>query len=704
MMRILLHIVLFGLLTGIVAGQSGALTSDGVIHNEGTIRIHGNARIAQDTIRAVVEYVRDRADSQTVAHTTYDTLFFSGRSLKLMADAARPVVSMTLFRSVDESTVFELAPTTWIEVNGTLRHDGLINPGRRDGTMKLRGTRPQDIAGRGSIPILELANDSGAVVTQGISLRVAERLDLQRGLLNITAQDNLRLLNDAWVWRQQTGNVNDDLAIDRRYNLRYYGDSVIFTGREIHTDRSALADLVQDASKGAFLTQDVWVHDSLTINAHLYTEESDSVRHTLYYTSQNDPTYGGRWPELNGTMVRTNLAVGRPMRMNHEFSSLSIPRSQDQGAVRRIRLRMKPKSLPLPLDDILFKVDRFMQFTALDDDDNVVPDSTYDMTMAWGWRARNDTTREPASVIETTPVLRGREDVLVLLRYFDGSYQQYGFTQPPTRRSNDQFQIWQHSSSQFIRASGDYAIGLTTGPIWVLNGRLLLEGAMRSTGDSVEPIMSTDLAALGLLPNVAPRIYPYNLDNIIDGDTAIAIGDSIVDWVTVEFRYDNTSNGAPALIESVLLTKDGRLLDPVTLRPKIIAGITAGFYHLAVRHRNHLSIITEEPVLIDRSNIRTTVDFTRGTNLLGGAASSRLLTTYQGRRFFGMAAGNTDGGDPLISRAEGIDRTDMDRIWQNRQLINAYSIFDANLDGVVTTLDWNYSWNNRDRDNSVVPR
>ncbi|MBK6290566.1 MAG: hypothetical protein IPP80_11340 [Ignavibacteria bacterium] len=687
-----------------VAQQPSVLMSDGVIHNSGTVKIYGDAKISQDTIKGVVEYLRNNADTQIVAHTTYEEVRFSGRSRKMILDPVRPVVSTRLFWSADTTVVFEVSPLTWIETNGTLRHEGLINPGRRDGTMKLRGDSLQDIAGRGTIPILELINDSGAVVTRGIGLRIVERLDLQQGQLNVTSQDNLAMQRDTWVWRQAGGSLNDELSIDQRINLRYYGDSLIRTGPEFMRSQTATAHLVQDARAGVVLTRDGWVNDSLIINAHLYTEESDSLRHTLFYTSQKDPVYGPRWPEINGTMERTNVVIGRSMRMNHEFASLKFPRAIDQGAVRNLRLRMKPKNTPLPLDDILFKVDRFMQFTALTAVGQVVPDSSYDLTMEWGWRARNDTTFEPPSVIETIPVLRGREDQLVLLRYFDGSYQPYGFSRTPTTRSNDQFSMWQYSSSQFIRASGDYAIGLSTGPIWVLNARVILEGAMRATGDSVAPTMSTDLAQLGLVPEVAPRIYPYSLDNVLVGDTAIAVGDSIVDWVTVEFRNDAFSNGAPVLIETVLLTKDGKLLDPQTLRPKIISGISAGFYHLAVRHRNHLSVITEDPVLVDRSNVRTTVDFTKGTGMVGGAASLRLISTYEGRRFFGLAAGNTDGGDSDIRVAEGIDRGDMDRIWVNRQLIDQYSIFDTNLDGVVSTLDWNYSWNNRLRDNSVVPR
>ncbi|HLP27863.1 MAG TPA: hypothetical protein VK147_04420, partial [Candidatus Didemnitutus sp.] len=221
----MLHIAIFVFMSGLALAQlPSALISDGVIHNSGTVKIYGDARIAQDTIKSIVEYLRDNADTQIVAHTTYEEVRFNGRSRKMMIDAARPVVSTKLFWSADTTVVFELSPLTWIETNGTLRHEGLINPGRRDGTMKLRGDSIQDIAGRGLIPILEVINDSGVVVTRGVGLRIAERVDLQRGQLNVTSQDNLAMQRDAWVWRQAGGSLNDELSIDQRINVRYYGD------------------------------------------------------------------------------------------------------------------------------------------------------------------------------------------------------------------------------------------------------------------------------------------------------------------------------------------------------------------------------------------------------------------------------------------------------------------------------------------------
>ncbi|MBK7034034.1 MAG: hypothetical protein IPH49_12405 [Ignavibacteria bacterium] len=49
-----------------VAQQPSVLMSDGVIHNSGTVKIYGDAKISQDTIKGVVEYLRNNADTQIV--------------------------------------------------------------------------------------------------------------------------------------------------------------------------------------------------------------------------------------------------------------------------------------------------------------------------------------------------------------------------------------------------------------------------------------------------------------------------------------------------------------------------------------------------------------------------------------------------------------------------------------------------------------
>jgi hypothetical protein len=114
-----------------------------------------------------------------------------------------------------------------------------------------------------------------------------------------------------------------------------------------------------------------------------------------------------------------------------------------------------------------------------------------------------------------------------------------------------------------------------------------------------------------------------------------------------------------------------------------------------VRHRNHLAVITEDKVLVDRSNLGYVVDLTTGVGLLGGAASQKLIGTFNGRRWFGLVAGEVEGADDIA-------RSDYNLIWDARNL-EGYLITDTDLNGIVTTRDVNVSWNNRER-SSVAPR
>ena len=680
------------------------LRSEGTITNEGVITVHGNARIDQAAIGGQVEYRRDRADSQFVAHTTYQHLLLSGQSRKMLIDGLRPVRTTQMFLTTDSLVTVDLTPATFIEALDSVNHRGHINPLSWQGTLRLAGVVRQPATGNGSTPVLEIAN-ADAVRLYGLSaLRVTHRLDLQRGRVENTATDNINLDSAAWLWRRAEASLQADVRARGLIHLRWYGDSAILAGPEVPLARATLDSVRQDVLAGVTLSRDAWVNGHLSLAGTLHTEELDTARHAVYLNTPRDPTFVNTWAEVDGTMRRTALLNGPRMLMNHAYAWVQFSSPQQQGAVQQIRIRSKPLTRPLPISDILYKVDRSLELSFLDSASRNVPDSSFDMTMGWGWRINYDPTFEGVKVPETTQQLIGKESQLVLLRYDGSLYQQYGFSQLPTLSSMESSPFWRYSSTQFIRAGGSYAFGMSGSPVWALRGRVILEGAVRSIGDAAMPLMSTELVQRGLLPQTPPRIYPYLADLEPKGDTVAVLADSLVDWVTLEFRRDLTSSGAPEHIETLILSANGTLLDPRTLRDKAIDSIQPGFYHLVLRHRNHLSIATADPVLVDRSNAQAYIDFTNGSGLFGGASTQRLISAYGNRRYFGMTAGNTDGGLAVLGRAEVITDDDMLGIWTSRGVVQRYSIFDTNLDGVVTTLDWDTSWNNRGRDNSAIPR
>jgi hypothetical protein len=687
-------IVMFGMasLASTVTAQPSLLQSDGKIHNYGTIKILGDAAISQDTIGGVVSYERDNADSQLVAHLTYADLHFSGVSRKKMLDNSRPVEADSLFWTKDSNVVIDLVIDSWIRANRTVVHNGTINPGLRYGRFALQGTEPQDVSGTGLFPVLELYNDQGAFVTNAGGFEIYERLDLQKGQITNAPNDNFVLLEDAWIWRDDSGSLGAEPRWNRVYNLRYYGDSAMIGGFEMVRNPTAIGHLYQEDTAGLWLPYDITVNDSLVLHGHLYTEQSDAAAYELFYSPDLDPLYVNWWPEVIGTLVRTRLIPGKTQRMNNVFTSIQF---QQLGGVEHYSVWSKPSTTPLPLADITFKADRYLRLKARTAVGDSVADSTYRLTFGYAWRNAPIVSREIATVVETTPQLAGQEDLMVLMRWKGFSYDEEGISVTPTTALANPPEVWRYSTTQDIVVSGDYAIGLATGPIWVLNTKIMLEGPLRTYGENFTPEMATDLAQRGLLPTVAPNIYPYSLDPNRATKIAAAIGDSIVDWVTVEFRASPTASGPAMLVETLLLTKDGQVLDPVTLRPRIIADIPAGKYNIAVRHRNHLSVITEDQVTVARTNLGYVVDLTTGVGLLGGAASQKLIGTDNGRRWFGLIAGEVTAGDQIL-------RDDYNLVWDNRNIEN-YVVYDTDLNGLVTTRDLNVTWNNRER-LSVAPR
>jgi hypothetical protein len=689
-MRLLAVIVLCSAI-GIQAQTSRSLLqSDGTIHNTGTIIVRGNAFIKQDSIGGRVEYVRDNPlDSQRVEQMTYVDVHFQGRSVKRLLEPSQNTIAWSLFSSLDTSTIFDLTPQARIEARGTVTHSGLVNPGRRVGTILLNGTADQTISGVGFVPVLELNNPTQAVMTRGGGMRVGERLDLQRGIMQTSVNDNLRMQRNSWIWRSDVGSIAAIPDADTALNVRYYGTARTNGGPELPQDPVVLQQLRQENPGGVVLPWNVAVNDSLILGGSIFTEPSDASRFVLTYTPGFDPRYTSLRPEIDGTFFRTTITPGEFVFMNNGQTAFRFASVADMGGVRAIRLRSKPTTIPEPVPVGADKVRRYMQLSMRDSSDRQAADGTFNAEFGYAWRSDYVEGSEDVTSIETISALVNKVDSLVLLRFDGAEYVPEGVSQMPVR-SNP---IWRFSVSSGVTRNGDFAIGLSSSvPSYILNARLLLEGAVRSKGDRFAAVMATDLRRRDLIPLTPPREYPFTLDPLSSAIVASAIPDSVVDWIVVELR--SNVGGGTSFYRTVLLTQSGYLVDPLNLSPVVITDVTPGDYFLVFRHRNHLAVMTDQRERIERTN-RKFLDFTTGTGVFGGANALKLLGIENGRRVFGLVAGDvTADGDVL--------RPDQALIWNQRDL-ESYSLYDTDLDGIISTDDWNMSWNNRGR-SSAVPR
>lgn len=120
-------------------------------------------------------------------------------------------------------------------------------------------------------------------------------------------------------------------------------------------------------------------------------------------------------------------------------------------------------------------------------------------------------------------------------------------------------------------------------------------------GPSNGTVMNTDLNAANLIPSIEPytAMGVANLQNAGLGFVPTYVAgtgsDEMVDWVLVELRDANT----PATImaaRAAILQKDGDVVDIDGSSAVGFIGATPGMYHVTVRHRNHLGVMTGMPL------------------------------------------------------------------------------------------------------------
>lgn len=227
--------------------------------------------------------------------------------------------------------------------------------------------------------------------------------------------------------------------------------------------------------------------------------------------------------------------------------------------------------------------------------------------------------------------------------------------------------------------------------IWLsLNVRTLLSGPF----DPGVMLMSDALRTSGAIPPTEPytaagfqhtgqgggeQLFPAAL--LVSGP------DAIVDWVVIELR-DPSSPLVVLSSRCGLLQRDGDVVDVDGSSSLRISAIP-GNYHLAVRHRNHLPVMTGAPITLGTSI--TVIDIANGSVPVFGVDALRSE--------FGVEllwAGDVNGDhqvkyvnalndrDPILVHIGGTVPTNV---------VAGYSSTDVNMDGVTK-----YAGSNNDRD------
>lgn len=232
-----------------------------------------------------------------------------------------------------------------------------------------------------------------------------------------------------------------------------------------------------------------------------------------------------------------------------------------------------------------------------------------------------------------------------------------------------------NNSLQYIAANcATYSPGAAVSP------QVILEGPY----DPVAGSMRDDLRAAGHIPFTEPYTglgFPNAAggggETTTAGVLAITGNLAVVDWVHLELR----SNTAPY---GIVATRNGLLRRNGTIvkgdgTSGIVFNVGAGTYRLAVRHRNHLGVMTaagvslsSTPVTIDLTDAGTA---TYGTEARKPAGSVQVLWAGNALRDGQLLyVGGGNDRDPVLSRIGGSVPTNT---------VSGYWLEDVNMDGVV---------------------
>jgi len=158
--------------------------------------------------------------------------------------------------------------------------------------------------------------------------------------------------------------------------------------------------------------------------------------------------------------------------------------------------------------------------------------------------------------------------------------------------------------------------------------------------------------------------------------------------VLVELRNKNNPAQVVAT-RSALLQRDGDIVGTNGL-PRLLFNVATDNYYVAVRHRNHLGVMTATSTLLNKD--QKLVDLSLGTTAVHGTNARAVLSNGKRALWSGNVlrdtqlkyAGSANDRDPILVRIGGAVPT---------ATTSGYWSEDVNLDGVVK-----YAGSSNDRD------
>ncbi len=223
-----------------------------------------------------------------------------------------------------------------------------------------------------------------------------------------------------------------------------------------------------------------------------------------------------------------------------------------------------------------------------------------------------------------------------------------------------------------------------TNPGLSLDLKAMLEGPF----DPSINLMRTGLRNFDLIPLSQPYgVAPWNYSGLESVGSTASLPANMVDWVLVEMRTgtpQTTGSKGTTLVESVagFILDNGDIVATDGISPLTFNQLSLGVnYHILLRHRNHLDVISNVPVTGANS---MSFDFSNSNTAFG---PSQLKS--EGNKFV------LYGGDYAIDGI--IQNTDRSVWYANPAAVQVYMYQDGNLDGYNQATDYDLWYINRSK-------
>ncbi len=224
---------------------------------------------------------------------------------------------------------------------------------------------------------------------------------------------------------------------------------------------------------------------------------------------------------------------------------------------------------------------------------------------------------------------------------------------------------------------------------------VVLKAELQGPFSASNNLMRDDLRAAGMIPTLEP--FTASGFTHVGGGGGETITPSllsgtgmnaVVDWVLIELRNKNTPANIVAT-RSALIQRDGDVVG-TNGSTRIMFNVPNDNYYVALRHRNHLGIMTASSQVLNASP--TSIDLSNPGTLVYGSGSRVALSAVR----HGMWCGNVQRDGQIKYSGTGNDRDPIllviGGMTPNSQVVG-YSMGDVDLNGLVK-----YTGSGNDRD------